>query len=191
MKAIFRRTAGPAPRALDLYDVAYLAGGPQRMVEVALVALHERGAVRIRLSRVRAVDEAADHPDPHPVERAVVALCRHRSLSTLSLLGAIETGPEVEEVERRMVSSGLLTPRRLRLTRAGRRHLETAEESGVYPAYVFEGPAALPKGALRRSVSEVTPPTPGLGSRMMRLGEALDGWGSDHGHDSGGGGGGD
>jgi hypothetical protein len=191
MRGIFRRTTDPAPQTLDLYDVAYLTGGPRRMMEAALVALHERGMVRIRVSRVRAVDEAdgspVDHPDSHPFERAVVDLCRPRSRDMHSLLGAVETGPEVEEIERRMVSSGLLTPRRLRLTRGGWQHLETAEQSGAFPAYVFEGPAVLPEGALRRNVSGVTLPTPGLGRRLTRLGETLDDWGSGHGDDTGGG----
>ena len=187
MRGIFRRTADPAPQTLDLYDVAYLTGGPQRMMEVALVALHERGMVRIRVSRVRAVDEAVDHPDAHPFERAIVDLCRRRSRDTLTLLGDVRAGPEAEEIERRMVSSGLLTRRRLWPTRAGWRHLGEAEQSGAFPAYVFEGPAALPGGALRRNVGEATPPTPGLGRRLIRLGDALDDWGSGHGHDSDGG----
>lgn len=187
MRGIFRRTTDPAPRTLDLYDVAYLTGGPQRMVEAALVALHERGAVRIRASRVRTVDGPVDHAAAHPVEYAVAALCRRRSRSTLSLLNAMEIGPEVEEVERRMVSFGLLTPRRLRLTRAGRQQLDAAERGGAYPAYVFEGPAALPDAVLRRTLGEAIPPTPGLGRRLVRLGETLDGWGADHGHDTGGG----
>ncbi|MGR3933791.1 TIGR04222 domain-containing membrane protein [Streptomyces sp. BRA346] len=185
MKGIFRRTTDAAPHTLDLYDVAYLSGAPQRMMEVALVALHERGAVRIRLSRVRVVDEPADQP-AHPVERAVLALCRRRSRSTVSLLGALEIGPEVEEVQRRMVSSGLLTARRLRLTRAGRQHLEAAEQSGAYPAYVFDGLDALPDGALRYHIGEVIEPPPTLGRRLIRLGEALDDRASDRGHDGGG-----
>ncbi|RNF92705.1 TIGR04222 domain-containing membrane protein [Streptomyces botrytidirepellens] len=184
MRGISRRTTDAAPQTLDLYDVAYLSGAPQRMMEVALVALHERGAVRIRLSRVRVVDEPADQL-AHPVERAVLALCRRRSRSTISLLGAVEIGPEAEEIERRMISSGLITPRRCRLTRAGRQHLEAAEQSGAYPAYVFEGLAALPDRALRYHIGEVIEPPLTLGRRLIRLGEALDDWGSDHGHGGG------
>ncbi|MFF7649243.1 TIGR04222 domain-containing membrane protein [Streptomyces sp. NPDC007983] len=173
MKLIFRRTTDPAPRTLDLYDVAYLAGGPRRMMEVALVALHERGIVRIRSSRVHTLDGAGD-PDGHPFEHAVAELCRYVSRRTRHLLEAIETGPEVEEIERRMVSCGLLTPRRLRLTRAGKWHLGAAERSGAFPGHVFEGPAALPKGALRRNVSEGIPSAPGLTRRLLHLGGALD-----------------
>lgn len=185
MRGIFRRSADAAPQTLDLYDIAYLSGAPQRMMEVALVALHERGVMRIRLSRVRVVGEPADQP-AHPVERAVLALCRRRSRSTISLLGAVEIGPEVEEIHRRMVSSGLITPRRARLTRAGRQHLEAAEQSGAYPAYVFEGLAALPDNALRYHIGEVIEPPLTLGRRLIRLGEALDDWGAGHGHDGGG-----
>lgn len=197
MRGIFRRTTEPepepAPQTLDLYDVACLAGGPRRMMEVALVVLHERGMVRVRVSRVRAVDDAVDHPGTHPFECTVVDLCRRRSRDTLSLLIEMEAAPEVEEIQRRLVSSGLLTRKRL-LTHAGRQRLETAGRSGAYPAYVFEGPAALPEGALRRNVSEVIPSTPGLGRRLIRLGDALGDWASDHGgdggHSCGGGGGG-
>ncbi|MGW2324917.1 TIGR04222 domain-containing membrane protein [Streptomyces sp. NPDC001700] len=196
MRSIFRRTTEPVPQTLDLYDVACLAGGARRMMEVALVALHERGMVRVRVSRVRAVDGAVDQPDAHPFECAVVDLCRRRSRETYSLFSEVRIAPEVEEIERRLVSCGLLTRKR-RLTYAGGQHLEAAERSGAYPAYVFNGPAALPEGVLRRNVGGVTPSTPGLGRRLIRLGDALGDWASEHGGDSdsgghscGGGGGG-
>ncbi|MFD7499614.1 TIGR04222 domain-containing membrane protein [Streptomyces sp. NPDC059850] len=185
MRSVFRRTTEPVPQTLDLYDVAYLSGAPQRMMEVALVALHERGVVRIRVSRVRLVEEPVDRR-VHPVERAIIALCRRHSRSTLSLLEAIEGGPEVGEIERRMIASRLMTPRRCRLTRAGRQHLEAAEQSGEYPAYVFEGLGALPDVALRYHIGEVIETPLSLGGRLIRLGEALDDRQSGHRHDGGG-----
>ena len=52
---------------LDLYDIAYLAGGPERVVDTALVALVESGRVRVHAPG----ELAAAVPDRrHPVEAA-------------------------------------------------------------------------------------------------------------------------
>jgi hypothetical protein len=57
-------------RLLDVYEAAYLAGGPDRVVETALVALVETGGVRVqRAGQLSVVD---DRPR-HPVEDAVLA----------------------------------------------------------------------------------------------------------------------
>src|SRR5688500_17785335 len=54
---------------LDLYALAYLAGGPQRVVDTALVALVESGRVRVHAPG----ELAAAVPDRrHPVEAAVL-----------------------------------------------------------------------------------------------------------------------
>lgn len=71
---VFRRSAAvvgePQAAALDLYDLAFLAGGAQRVSDSAVIALSETGSLRIRGSRVRAVGEARP---VHPVEQAVLA----------------------------------------------------------------------------------------------------------------------
>ncbi|MFF2060597.1 TIGR04222 domain-containing membrane protein [Streptomyces sp. NPDC058200] len=184
MGTIFRRRATAATPTLDRYDIAHLAGGARRVAETALVGLRGRGVITVLGPRVRAaestggpVGEGADHP----VEQALVALCPW-SRSVASVLTDVARGAETAEIERRLVAYGLRTRYRHRLTHAGRQSLETAAREGTLPAYVFEGPAAVPDRRLSRVISEAELLS-GLGKSLIRLGKALD---SDHdsGHDS-------
>ena len=63
-----KRSPGRSPD-LDVYDIAFLAGGAARVVDTALVALVESGRVRVRAPGVFAVFEPAR---AHPVEAAVM-----------------------------------------------------------------------------------------------------------------------
>ncbi len=54
----------------DLYGVAYLAGGPRRAVEAAVVALIEDG--RLRVTPATAELHVVDPRRRHPVEAAVL-----------------------------------------------------------------------------------------------------------------------
>ena len=57
-------------RLLDVYEAAFLAGGSDRVVDTALVALVETGGVRVqRAGQLTAVDDGSRHP----VEDAVLA----------------------------------------------------------------------------------------------------------------------
>jgi len=58
------------PRLLDLYETAYLAGGPDRVVDTAVVALVETGRVRVQRSGELSV---VDDRPRHEVEAAVLA----------------------------------------------------------------------------------------------------------------------
>ncbi|MFF2521354.1 TIGR04222 domain-containing membrane protein [Streptomyces liangshanensis] len=181
MAAIFRRRVTTAVPALDPYDIAHLAGGPPRVAETALAGLRDRGLVLVRGSRVRARFEYAGPPaDPrHPVEDALIALCpRGRGLA--AVLAGVAKDPVTEAIGHRLVSYGLRTRRR-GLTRAGRRHLEAARQAGTLPAYVFEGPAALPDARFRATVTAATLPT-GLGRSLLRMAKALDRASDSHGH---------
>lgn len=188
----FRRSttaAAKTPRALEMYDVAYLAGGAPRVAECAVIALSERGLLVLRVSRVRAAHK--DLPR-HPVERAAIASCP-RSSSTASVCADLQLSPEVEAIGDRLAEWGLVTGRRPRLTREGRQQLQAAERDGTLPPYVFGGPAVLPEGAARRGVMDAQTVPPGLGRALLRMGRALDDSGSDHydsGSSCGGGGGG-
>ena len=76
---------GPAAGAhdLDLYDVAFLAGGPARVVDTALIALVRAGRLRIHSPGQLAT---ADLTRRHPVEAAVldaVGPTGHRSVDTI------------------------------------------------------------------------------------------------------------
>ena len=68
---------------LDLYDIAFLAGGPDRVVDTALVALVRPGRVRIHSPGQLATAELSRR---HPVEAAVldaVGPTGHRSVDTV------------------------------------------------------------------------------------------------------------
>ncbi|MET8014075.1 TIGR04222 domain-containing membrane protein [Streptomyces sp. NPDC005271] len=169
MRTIFRRTAAAAPPVLDLYDIAYLAGGPRRVAETAVIALSERGAITVRRSRARVTGGRAEHP----VERALIALCPVGK-RVAPVLTALRDGPETARIGQRLVSYGLLARSRRRLTPAGRRHLETARAEGTLPGYVFTGPAAVPDRGLRRTLREAAPPPSGLGRGLIRMGRTLE-----------------
>lgn len=128
MGIAFRRS-GPVsateePDALDAYDIAFLAGGAQRVADSALIALCERGLLKLSGSRVRAVGETP--PPQHPVEAALFASCP-RNRNTASVLTALQRSPEVQEIARRLAARSLVTGSRHRLTRQGRRQLRAAE----------------------------------------------------------------
>lgn len=181
MRMRFRRStaAGESP-ALDVYDVACLAGGVPRVVDSAVIALAERGLVVVRASRVRAVGAAergrqGAPPPAHPVERALLAACPPEGSRGLTRLRAILTrSPEVDALVLRLADEGLVAGARGRPTLAGRRLLAAAERDGSFPAYVFAGAAVLPDGPVRQGVISAAPAPSGLGRALIRLGNALD-----------------
>ncbi|MFD3485218.1 TIGR04222 domain-containing membrane protein [Streptomyces sp. NPDC058665] len=171
MRTTIRRHVPAAERRLEAYEVAYLAGGPQRVLEAALFALRDRGAVTIVGPRVRAAEES-DGLARHPVERAVLASCqRGRSLKVVA--NALRGGPEVAEIKRELVAIGLVARSRHRLTPAGRRQLAAAKKEATFPAYIFEGPAGHPDRRLRRLVAGTSVPS-GLGRTLIRMGRAAE-----------------
>jgi uncharacterized membrane protein YgcG len=178
-----RRRTGPEDEAgaLDLYDVAYLAGGAHRVADSAVITLAERGLLTVRGTRVRAAD--GEQRSAHPVEDALLASCP-RSRRVVAVHSALQRSPEVEEIGRRLAARGLVTGSRRRPTRAGRRRLRAALENGSLPAYVFEGPAVLPRGPVRRGMAGIQPIPSGLGRTLIRMGKALDN-DYDHGHGTG------
>ncbi|MFE0674795.1 TIGR04222 domain-containing membrane protein [Streptomyces sp. NPDC058867] len=172
MGRVFRRsTAVPSECAPDTYEVAFLAGGAPRVADAALIALAERGLLRLSGPRVRAVDGA---PPPHPVERALFLSCL-RNRSIVSVHTALRRSPEVEEIGHRLAGRGLTTRFRRRPTRLGRACLRRAAESGGLPPYVLGGAAVLPDGPVRRRVLGAHPIPQGLGRSLTRMGRALDG----------------
>lgn len=99
---------GPAAGAhdLDLYDVAFLAGGPARVVDTALVALARAGKLRIHAPGELAT---ADLTRRHPVEAAVldaVGPAGHRSADTVRW--RLADDDRLLDVGRRLRSGGLL-----------------------------------------------------------------------------------
>jgi hypothetical protein len=70
--------------SLDVYDIAFLAGGPERVIETALVVLVESGRVRVHAPGELAT---VDPTRRHPVEAAVLDAVGdrgHRSVDTIT-----------------------------------------------------------------------------------------------------------
>ncbi|MFF4265959.1 TIGR04222 domain-containing membrane protein [Streptomyces virginiae] len=186
MARIHRRAGtGSGGEVLDVYAYAYLAGGEQRVVESAIIALVERGTLSLGAGRLRTVD--AEQP-PHPVERAVIAACP-RSKRVEEVFEDLRHREEIDALVHRLVHLGLVRHWRRRPTRAGRRQLAAAVSEGTLPAYVLEGTAALAPGPVRAGPSGTHTLPDGLGRTLRRMGKALE---DDSDNTSGGyGGGGD
>lgn len=187
---------GPAQRDLDLYDIAFLAGGGRRVAETALITLRDRGVLKVRGSRARPGDTPAEEGELHPVEWSLADLCAELD-DIAVLLDFVHRGPEVVLIRAQLMSDGSLTLFRHRLTALGRRRLTEAQARGTWPAHVFEGSTALKDRRLARTLDNASLPS-GLGRALARMGRALDSDhgpggsdGADHGSSGGGGGGGD
>jgi hypothetical protein len=99
-------TTKAAPDRLDVYEIACLSGGPDRMVDTALVALVELGRVQVTSPGELATASLARQ---HPVEAAVldaVGPAGHRSVETIRW--RLTTDDRILEVPRRLRDLGLL-----------------------------------------------------------------------------------
>jgi hypothetical protein len=117
-------TRAPSLR-LDVYDIAYLAGGPDRVVDTALVALVETGRIRVQPPGQLAVAESGRR---HPVEAAVldaVGTRGHRSVDVIRW--RLGDDDRVLAVGRRLVAAGLLSRWARVRRRNGHRPVPTAE----------------------------------------------------------------
>jgi hypothetical protein len=203
----------------DLYEIAYLAGGPRRVVETAVVALVENG--RLRVDRATGRLHVVDPHRRHPVEAVVLDAVGPRGRSVWGLVWRARSDPRLATVADGLARDGLLTRRggvdaRERsfwtlsgLTRAGRAALRQVRQSppsppvtGGNPALevALGGPSAW--GAeLHTAVFDPAPPGPDPSSRAdagaaryhhVRYVSGADGggWGGGFGGDCGGGGGG-
>ena len=160
---------------LDVYDVACLAGGTDRVIDTALVALVESGRVRAQASG----DLATSSPAPcHPVEAAVLdAVGPAGSGSVETVRWRVASDERVLEVSRRLRNAGLLGTSaapagrrsrwRLVPTYAGRHLLrelqaeppEDAVAGGTDAMQVaLHGPEGLADGEVRTAVFDPQPP---------------------------------
>jgi hypothetical protein len=159
---------------LDVYDVAYLAGGPDRVVDTAVVALVRGGRVRVHVPGHLAT---VDLSRRHPVEAAVldaVGPRGHRSVDTIRWRSLQDE--RLLDVGRTLQRAGLLgrlgavLPRRrgpgdgLAPTRAGRRVLqEYADRSLGDPEatrVALGGRSAMGDAKLRAAIFERPDTTP-------------------------------
>ncbi|MFD7125034.1 TIGR04222 domain-containing membrane protein [Streptomyces anulatus] len=169
-----RRRAEDAGGALDRYAYAFLAGGRRRVVESAVVALTEQGVLCLRATRLRPRGEVrSTHAVEHAVEHAVVAACP-RSKRVQEVIDTVGRSQPLDDLARQLVCLGLLSSRRQRTTRAGRRLLAAAASEGSLPRYVLEGPAVLATGPVRHGLLSATSIPDGLGRTLRRMGKALD-----------------
>ncbi|MGY1641641.1 TIGR04222 domain-containing membrane protein [Geodermatophilus sp. SYSU D00703] len=185
---------GPAAfPALDLYEVAFLAGGVPRVVDTALVAMVEAGRVRARSPGQLAVVEPSRR---HPVEAAVldaVGTRGHRSVDVVRW--RLADDDRVRAVGRRLAAEGLVSrwsgvlrrgDRPPLRTAAGRRALRTWEptdralDGGSAVLVARHGRTHVTDVLLRASVFECPssprPPT-SLGDRIRR---GRGGWWEEH-----------
>jgi hypothetical protein len=91
---------------LDVYDIAFLAGGPNRAVETAIVALVRVGRLRVHSPGQLAT---ADLSRRHPVEAAVldaVGPTGHRSVDTICW--RLAEDDRLLDIGRRLHKAGLL-----------------------------------------------------------------------------------
>lgn len=165
-----RCRAQEAGGALDRYAYAFLAGGRRRVVESAVVALTEQGALSLRATRLRPTGEVRS---THAVEHAVIAACP-RSRRVREVIDTVGRSQPLDDLARQLVCLGLLSGRRQRATRSGRRLLAAAVSEGSLPRYVLEGPAVLATGPVRHGLLSAASVPDGLGRTLRRMGKALD-----------------
>ncbi|MEV0675751.1 TIGR04222 domain-containing membrane protein [Actinosynnema sp. NPDC050436] len=121
-----RGTRGSAPAGvLGPYEIAYLTGGPRRVVETAVAALIASDALRpARNGSVSVVGKPVVHG---PVDRAVVADATRYKYRTLTLLITSVTEQGVADaVGDRLVERGHLVPPGVAKRRLGRSVLPMA-----------------------------------------------------------------
>ncbi|MFE3401939.1 TIGR04222 domain-containing membrane protein [Streptomyces anulatus] len=108
-----RPSPGPGVALHDLYEVAFLNGGPARVVDTALTALHADGRLAVGGPGIVAVQRAQAND---PVERAVFQELAAAPNGALHVLReAVMRHPAVQEVGDGLAARGLLVePHRLR-----------------------------------------------------------------------------
>src|SRR3712207_6942858 len=156
----------------DLYEVAYLAGGPRRVVETAVVALVENG--RLRVDRATGRLHVVDAHRRHPVEAVVLDAVGPRGRPVWGLVWRARSDPRLTAVADGLDRDGLLSRRggggaRERsfwtlsgLTRAGRAALRQGRQSPPVPP--------VPGGNPALAVAPGRPP-PG-GAALHKIGRA-------------------
>ena len=173
---------------LDIYDVAFVAGGRERVVDTAVVVLVRSGRVRVHAPGQLAT---VDPTRRNPVEAAVLdamGVTGHRSIDTIRW--RLSGDDRLDDLARTLHKAGLVgrtaavgtflhgPHRALAPTRAGRRLLEAAARTPAPDPEVVRvalgGRAAMADARLRAAIFEpvvdrqVAYPTgPALGSEVV------------------------
>jgi hypothetical protein len=169
-----------------VYEAAFLTGGPDRVVETALVALVETGRVRVqRAGQLSVVDDRSRHP----VEDAVLAAIGPHGYRQFEVVRWIAGKDErlialAQRLRRDGLVSGILLPwwpGRVVLTAAGRRTLRrlradpvvTGAAVGTSAAKVaLHGTGQMPDREQRDAVFHPPGPHRQLGPSRRRRGAA-------------------
>ncbi|XRQ13565.1 TIGR04222 domain-containing membrane protein [Actinomadura welshii] len=116
------------PDEFDDYTTALLFGGPTRVVQVALLLLHEQRRIRVsratrRVEAVRREDDDDLGPEDDPVRAAVLDAIPAAGVPLGRVIAAVAASPEMHAIEDALRAEGLLRGRgrRLRPTREGRK----------------------------------------------------------------------
>jgi len=113
---------------LDIYDTAYLAGGPQRVVDAAVVALVETGRLGVQSTGVLTV---VDQRPRHEIEAAVLECLVSRGRSNIHAVRAwLAQDPRVTAAGDRLERAGLLWPSGIRRLLGGRGQLLSLTTAG-------------------------------------------------------------
>jgi hypothetical protein len=149
---------------LDIYDMAFLAGGRERVIDTAVVVLVEAGRLRVHSPGELAMIEAFRG---HPVEAAVldaVGTRGHRSVDTIRW--RLVDDDRINGLAAPLAAAGLLRRRPFRgggqwsATRAGREVLsrgpasDRALDGGSAVVVAVRGREAMTDTALRSAIFE-------------------------------------
>ncbi|MFI6099087.1 TIGR04222 domain-containing membrane protein [Lentzea sp. NPDC051213] len=94
-------------RSLDMDELAYLSGGPRRVVETAVARLLTAG--ELRTSRRGAVQATANSQSVNPVDRAVMADSQRYSTRTVNvMIPSVATDTAVTSIGQRLEDMGLV-----------------------------------------------------------------------------------
>ena len=118
---------------LDVYEVAYLCGGPERVSLAAVVAMQQDG--RITISRTRHRVQAVRRTADHPVEQAVLDAVPTSGRVLGHILHDVAHSAAIGELVDRLRGRGLVGHHSLtghpHLSAAGREARRELEDSGA------------------------------------------------------------
>jgi hypothetical protein len=147
---------------LDLYEIAYLCGGPERVAMAALVALHEEGRIQISAGRHRV--SVLDRQSDDPIQAATLDAVPDTGKVLGAVVQAITSSSEVLKLIEVLKSKKLAARHRLPggspLTGQGRRRrqqLTTAEIPAEHRISIL-GAAGIEDPKLRRTFESPDPP---------------------------------
>ena len=151
---------------LDVYQVAYLCGGPQRVALAAVAAMTQDG--RIKISRTRHRVQAVHRRAGQPVERAVLDAVPTSGKVLGLLIEEVADSAAVQELIEALRRGGMVGHHSLaghpRLSAAGRTARRELEDSGQAPGerrVAVLGIAGITNAGLRGIFETPDPPSGG------------------------------